>query len=135
MGADLTVHDYWLEPNRFETVSAWAEARGTVFPENLIPPLAVMVKRSGVPVAFLAAYQAVGIGVAFADWAFTAPGQSLAQAKAATRAALEALKASLKAHGYGVLIAYAREPVSRVLLGSGGWVSGGEFIQLLTIIL
>jgi hypothetical protein len=131
----LTVHDYWQEPARFETVKAWADERGTVFPENLIPPLAVMVKRAGVPVAFLSAYQAVGIGIAFADWVFTAPGQSLTEAKAATRAALEALKAALKTHGYSILIAYAREPVARVLLGSGGWQSGGEFIQLMTIIL
>ena len=132
MGADLTVHDYWLEPNRFETVSAWAEARGTLFPENLIPPLAVLVKRSGVPVAFLAAYQAVGIGVAFLDWVFTAPGQSLKEAKNATAAAIEALRSCLRVHGYGVVLAYALPPVARVLTRSG-WQPGGQFTQLASL--
>lgn len=131
MGTDLTVHDYWLEPDRFSTVSAWAEARGLPFPENLIPPLAVIVKRGGVPVAFLSAYQSVGIGVAFADWVVTAPGQTMAQAKEATLKAVDALKAALRVHGYGVLMAYAKEPVARILQHNG-WGRGGETVQLLT---
>lgn len=129
MGTDLSVHDYWLEPHRYTTVAAWAEARGELFSENLIPPVAVLVKRAGVPVAFLCAYQAVGIGVAIIDWMITAPGQVLSESRDALLRGIEGIKAVLRSHDYGIVIAYAPAGAARYL-EQAGWSRGGDFTQL-----
>lgn len=126
----LTVHDYWQEPNRYETVNGWWQARGMgKFPEQLIPPLAVLVKRGGVAVAFLACYLSVGIGVARLDWMVTAPGQTAGQSAAAVLQAVTALLTAAKLHGYGLAMT-STLPAAARFLRRAGWKENGPRIEL-----
>ena len=126
----LTVHDYWQEPNRYETVNGWWEARGMgKFPENLIPPLAVLVRRGGVAVAFLACYMSVGIGVARLDWMVSAPGQTARMTAQAMLFAESALCAAAKANGYGLAMT-STIPAAARFLRRAGWRDSSDRVEL-----
>ena len=126
----LTVHDYWQEPHRYDVVNGWWKARGLgTFPEQLIPPLAVFVKRGGVAVAFLACYLSVGIGVARLDWMTTAPGQTARESSAAVLLATKALLLAAKANGYGLAMT-STLPAAARFLRRAGWQENGERIEL-----
>lgn len=126
----LSVHDYWQEPGRYETVNGWWQGRGMgLFPETMIPPLAVLVKRAGVAVAFLACYLSVGIGVARLDWMVGAPGQTAGQTAAAMMFGESALCAAAKANGYGVMMT-STLPAAARFLRRAGWIESGQRTEL-----
>lgn len=126
----LTAHDYWQEPGRYDIVNAWWKLRGMgKFPENLIPPLAVVVRRAGVAVAFLACYLSVGIGVARLDWMVTAPGQTAAESAAACLFAERALLKAAKVHGYSVAMT-STLPAAARFLKRNGWTESGDRVEL-----
>lgn len=131
----LTVHDYWTYPNRYEIAdSFWQGHKGLskgAFPENIIPPLAVIIQSNGEPVAFLAAYQAVGIGVAILDMICTKPGMSFKESREALLFGVNALKAALREMDYGLMMAYPTSPVARSL-SQAGWQHHGQKEHLMT---
>lgn len=129
------IHDYWTYPNRYEIVdSFWQGHKGLSvgkFPENICPPLAAFILREGEPIAFVACYQAVGIGVGILDLICTKPGMSLAESKGALLFGVKGILKALQANNYGLCIAYPTEPVGRVLSRSG-WQDHGLKAQLMT---
>ncbi len=131
----LQVHDYWQWPGRYDLVNGWwTEHRGAaagIFPENLIPPMAAIVTSDGDPVVFLAAYEAVGVGVSILDWACSKPGIGAGVAKRAFLFAADSLREALKAHGYAVCITYTLPTIGRVL-ARNGWQDHGMKQQFIT---
>src|SRR5207253_3124646 len=101
----ITLRPYGTKTGDYQTVDAWWRARhgqGRPFPENLLPPLGIVAERDGKPVAALWAYQSAGIGMAFLEYAVTAPGQSFRQARAALGRLLFGIEHLLRLDGYSV---------------------------------
>ncbi len=124
----LTVHPYETYPNGPEIVNSWWQARGKGdFPAIMIPkktapsqPTAVIVELDGEPVAFLAIYLYVGIGIATLEWPVTKPGLGV-KAKEAMLFAVKALCGEAKAHDY-THVRVATLPKIARFLKREGWI-------------
>ncbi len=109
------VRDYWKYPSRYETVAAWwDEKKKGIFPENMLPPVGVIVEKDGEPIAALWMYMSVGIGEARLEWPITKPGAGIAGAYA-LREAVNAMKTIAKAHDYGVLRVFTTPKIASAL--------------------
>ncbi len=129
----LTLRAYGLKTGDYQTVSSWWRARhAREFPETLVPPLGVMVERGGEPAAALWAYQSAGIGVAFLEFALTAPGQSFGQARAALGHALTGVEAVLRSTGYGLMRCVCQPPMARSLRAFGFHGENGNMAKHLS---
>ena len=127
----LTLRAYGLKTGDYQIVSAWWRARhGRAFPENLIPPLGVMAERGGEPVAVLWAYQPAGIGVAFLEYAVTAPGQSFKASREALGRALLGVETILRKDGYSVARCFCQPAMARALRAFGFHGENGNLVKV-----
>jgi hypothetical protein len=65
------------------------------------------------------AYQPAGIGVAFLEYAVTAPGQSLKEAREALGRALTGIEAVLRRDGYSLARCFCERAMARALRAFG----------------
>lgn len=71
-------------------VQAWArEHDSEPIPEEILPPLGVMVTDAEGPAAAMWCYESFGVGVAFLKFPVTRPGLTLARARAVITRAIE----------------------------------------------
>ncbi len=113
----------------YQLISGWWQARhGSPLMETLLPPLGIIVERSGAPLGALWCYECIGIGVCFLEYPVTRPGMALVEARAVMSLAIEACIAAAKAHGDYSLFRCSTLPAIGRMLGSLGWVRehGGE---------
>jgi hypothetical protein len=128
----LNARAYGIAVGDFQTVAAWWWARhGYPFPEILLPPLGVVVNRGHEPVAALWAYQSVGIGVAFLEFAITRPGLSLREAHAAMGFALMAVELILTRDNYSVIRCFAGPAVARAAKRHGFHGEHGNLTKII----
>lgn len=96
-------------------VNGWALAHGRDgLPHTYLPPDGAMIlNRDDWPVAAGWVYKALGVGVAFVEHVHTAPGLSLADARAALAVLVEYFRFSCRQDGYGVLMAHTLPALAR----------------------
>jgi len=88
-------------------------------PPTILPKLGVVVTADEQPVAMLFLYMDNSCGVAFLEHAVTAPGTSLAAARAAMRAATGYLEDQAHSFGYIIICATTLPAVARTLSDCG----------------
>jgi hypothetical protein len=121
---------YGLRTGDYQMVDAWWRARRrSGFPENMVPPLGVIAERDGKPLAALWAYQSAGIGVAFLEFAVTAPGLSFKDARAALGRALLGIEAILRRDGYSVARCFCAPAMARALRAFGFRGENGNLMK------
>jgi len=99
--------------------SWWYAHSEEEFPENLLPPVGVMIECDGQPVAACWLYMAVGVGVCWLEFPVSLPGLSLPRIRGAFAYAVKTLEAVALAHDYGVMMAHTLPPIARTLRGLG----------------
>jgi hypothetical protein len=126
----IHLRTYGVKTGDYQMVDAWWRARHrSAFPENLIPPLGVVAERDGKPLAALWAYQSAGIGVAFLEYAVTAPGLSLMESRAALGRSLLGIEAILRKDGYSVARCVCARAMARALRAFGFTGENGNMIK------
>lgn len=127
----ITLRAYGLKTGDFQTVDAWWKAHGReAFPESLTPPLGIVAEIDEKPVGALWAYQAAGIGVAFLEFACTAPGLALRVVRAVFARLLHGMLACLKQDDYGQARCFVERPgIIRYLREAGFDGTGGNLVK------
>lgn len=108
----------------------WAEHGHGDMPVELLPPSGFLVSRDGERVAGAFLYLAVGIGVAFLEWAVAKPGLPLAEAIKAFDVLVDFMKQHTAAIGYSVLWANTLPGIGRVLRRRHGFHPVGSRVAM-----
>lgn len=118
------------------TVSAWwaAHCSERQLIEKLLPPIGVMVERSGEPVAALWCHLSINVGVAFLENPVSRPGLSLLETAAAMSVALGAMESICRKHDYSLLIANTLPAIGRFLERRHGFTHGGDRVQMIKLL-
>lgn len=114
----LTVREYY--PDDAPMVREWWRAHRTEpFPDKLLPPVGVIVERSGAALAACWLFMAVGIGVCWLEYPVSRPGLAMSEAREAFACAVGALERVAVEHDYGIMSAHTIPPIARALRGLG----------------
>lgn len=96
-----------------DMIARWSDAHGTEFKASWLSPFGSIAVRGGEPVAACFLYLPVGVGVAFAEFAYSAPGQTAAQVTEAMDIVCNGLRTMAKANDYGIIVTTAPRSIAR----------------------
>lgn len=116
---------YGAKTGDFQTVQAWADARGMIFDETVAGPEGFICEHydehgEADPLAVAWLYPTAGIGIAWIDHLITRPGLSPAQATEAISHILNACKMRARDYDCGLVIAHT-SPILAERAEKLGW--------------